>query len=186
ACPETSGRRNGAGNESQTIGCRSAGGGGGSPGSGQRDAEYGGQGGSADFPTEGHAFAYSSLSAADAIVVTFYHMSYLAWFLSLTLLLVAGLLLRTNWENKLGFLLLAGFLATLIALANADWVFHGLVAARFGIAAMLAWWLIHALAAMRRSQPPTSTTPPTPTGPIIPPAGAFRRYEANPGGSGKW
>ena len=146
----------------------------------------GGQRGSADFPTEGHAFAYSSLSAADAIVVTFYHMSYLAWFLSLTLLLVAGLLLRTNWENKLGFLLLAGFLATLIALANADWVFHGLVAARFGIAAMLAWWLIHALAAMRRSQPPTSTTPPTPTGPIIPPAGAFRRYEANPGGSGKW
>ena len=146
----------------------------------------GGQGGSADFPTQGHAFAYSSLSAADTIVVTFYHMSYLAWFLSLTLLLVAGLLLRTNWENKLGFLLLAGFLATLIALANADWVFHGLVAARFGIAAMLTWWLIHALAAMRRSQPPTSTTPQAPIGPIIPPAGAFRRYEANPGGSGKW
>ena len=146
----------------------------------------GGQGGSADFPTEGHAFTYSSLSAADAIVVTFYSMSYLAGFLSLTLLLIAGLLLRTNWENKLGFLLLAGFVATLIALANADWVFHGLVAARFGIAAMLAWWLIHALAAMRRSQPPSSTTPQAPTGPGIPPAGAFRRYEANPGGSGKW
>ncbi len=146
----------------------------------------GGQGGSADFPTEGHAFTYSSLSAADAIVVTFYSMSYLAGFLSLTLLLIAGLLLRTNWENKLGFLLLAGFVATLIALANADWVFHGLVAARFGIAAMLAWWLIHALAAMRRSQPPSSTTPQAPTGPVIPPAGAFRRYEANPGGSGKW
>jgi hypothetical protein len=146
----------------------------------------GGQGGSADFPTEGHAFTYSSLSAADEIVVTFYPMSSLASLLSVTLVVVAWLLLRTSWENKLGFLLLAGFVATLIALANADWVFHGLVAARFGIVAMLAWWSIHALAAMKRSQPPTSTTPQAPTGPVIPPAGAFQRYASNPGGSGKW
>ena len=112
----------------------------------QLDQWIGGEaGGMFDFPTEGHAYRFSSLAASDTLQVSWWQMPYFAWVLSGSVILIALVLRKTSWENKLGVLLFTGVVIALYALNNPDGVYHGLVAARFGIVAMLAYWMIHAL-----------------------------------------
>ena len=73
------------------------------------------------------------------------------WLCCGALVLIAWILRRTSWENKLGLLLLATFAsaAALHFLEAADLIVDGLVVARYGMAAMLAIWVIHAVLGTR-------------------------------------
>lgn len=105
-----------------------------------------------DFPTEGHVYLYSSLSAQDKIYVTYWHLPFLTFIISGALVLIALALVRTTWENKLTVILLLAFAFALYALTDWNTALHGLLAARYGLITALALWLIHALLGSRHSQ----------------------------------
>ena len=66
------------------------------------------------------------------------------------MLIVGWVLTRTTWQNRLTWVLCAAFIAALLAVAKPDWVHHGLAAARLGIVATLALWLVYALCGGRQ------------------------------------
>lgn len=135
-----------------------------------------------DFPTQGHAYHYENLGGSDSIEVGYARLGFATWVLSIPLLLIGWVLARTSWENKLGVLLLITFAATMLSLKDIDWVYHGLFVARYGLAVMVGWWLIHSALG---TQTPTPESPPAKTGgppigiyssvstAVIPPPGVF-------------
>ena len=137
-----------------------------------------GTGGLIDFPTEGHAYRFSSLGSENTIQVTWWQISFYTAVLSGLLLLVGLVLGRTSWENRLGVLLIAGFAVTLYSLVDADMTLYGLVAARYGIAAMLAYWLIHTFFHSRSAAARPAAPAPTvsPVAVVIPPPGVFDKF----------
>jgi hypothetical protein len=127
-----------------------------------------------DFPTSGNVFQYSSLGGADRIDVDWWHIPFFTWILSGTLVVVGFVLRKTNWENKLGAVLLASFLAALWSLSDSDRVLQSASAAQYGIVVMLAIWLLHGLLGTRNGGPPVAVGPPQssssdPTGAAAPP-----------------
>ena len=131
-----------------------------------------------EFPSQGHAFRYRNLGGTDSLTVIWWRMALPMWVFGGALFLIALVLRNGSWENKLFILLLAGFLAALFAQQDSDSVYHGLIAARFGFASMLAVWLIHALFGRRRAPLPTAgSSSAGPSGPtiaaVIPPPGVF-------------
>ena len=60
-------------------------------------------------------------------------------------MVIAIVLAYTSWENRLSIILLVAFATAMYALYDPDQVLNGLAAARWGILAMLVYWLIHAL-----------------------------------------
>ena len=98
-----------------------------------------------DFPTQGHAYIFSNTGGASEIVVGFADMRFASWTLGIPLLLIAGVLLRTGWENKLTLIFLTLFLLCDVAFYYSDWVYHGLIAARYGIFLLAVWWAMHGL-----------------------------------------
>jgi len=131
-----------------------------------------------EFPSQGHAFRYRNLGGTGSVTVTWWRMSLPTWVFGGALFLIAIVLRNSSWENKLFILLLAGFVAALFAQQDSDAVYHGLIAARFGFASMLAVWLIHAFFGARRVPVKTVGTGSTgPSGPtiaaVIPPPGVF-------------
>ncbi len=141
-----------------------------------------------DFPTEGHAYQYTRLGPSEKIEVKWWDMPFYATVLSIAVLLVAIALVKTTWEHRLGLVLIAGLLVALYALSDRDAAMHLLVAARYGLVAMFAFWLIHALfgphsifrgpalaaagagpASAGIVVPPPSTPPPTAAPQIQPP-----------------
>jgi hypothetical protein len=134
-----------------------------------------------DFPTEGHLYLYSNLGGDKALAVTWWDIAAYTWILSSVLFVVAWVLRKTSWENKLGLLLLIAFVAALLAIRDADWVLHGLIAASYGLLAMVVLWLIHALVGPPRLQP-AGAFPVQPTVPaVIPPPGTFDDEHAETG-----
>jgi len=97
------------------------------------------------FTPAGRAYTYGRLGAADAIDLSYWRTSWFTWWISGTLVVIALVLARTSWENRLTIVLLVGFGAAMYALHDADQTLNGLAAARWGIAAMLAYWFIHTL-----------------------------------------
>ena len=132
-----------------------------------------------DFPTSGTPSLFTNLGGADRIEVTWWEIRFYSWVLSGALFVIAWLLRKTPWENKLGLLILIGFLAVLLSLQDASMVLQGLGAAWYGLVAMIAFWLIHALfgkpadnGRKAASVPlPTSVGPPVAA--VIPPPGIF-------------
>lgn len=107
-------------------------------------------GGVFEFRTAGHAYRFSRLGAVDSIEVTYWWMPLFTWVISGTLLLIGAILLQTPWENRLGVLLLLAVAAAFYALVQPDLVLHVLAAARFGVLAMIALWIIHSLTRPRK------------------------------------
>jgi hypothetical protein len=97
------------------------------------------------FTPAGRAYSYGRLGSADGISVSYWRTSWVTWWISGTLLVIALVLARTSWENRLTIVLVVAFAAAMYSLRDADQIMNGLSAARWGIAAMLAYWLIHAL-----------------------------------------
>ncbi|HEY3965744.1 MAG TPA: hypothetical protein VGM05_14395 [Planctomycetaceae bacterium] len=97
------------------------------------------------FTPAGRAYVFSRLGAADAIEVSYWRTNFLTWVVSATLFLVALVLSRTSWENRLTFVLLVAFGCAMWALKDADQTLNIVAAARWGILAGAAYWFIHAL-----------------------------------------
>lgn len=102
----------------------------------------GGSGGAASFPRSGSAFEYSRLGMSRTITVSWWNRTTTTWVLSATAFLVAFVLRRTSFENRMSMLLVFAFAAVLAALRDLDVVNQGVAAASYGILAGVAWWLI--------------------------------------------
>ncbi len=96
-----------------------------------------------DFPRQGHAYSYKNFGGADQITVTWWKMSFYTAWISGALVVLAFLLRGITWENKISLLLVVCLAAVLFALFDYEAVFHVVMAARYGIVALLAVWLIH-------------------------------------------
>ena len=99
-----------------------------------------------DFPTDGVAYYYTNLGGADYLKVTWWNKAGFTVVLSAVFALIGLVLVRTTWENKIGFLLLLGLAAVLWAQTNPDMMIHAVLAARFGIIALVGLWVIHSIA----------------------------------------
>ncbi|MBM82741.1 MAG: hypothetical protein CMJ78_19435 [Planctomycetaceae bacterium] len=98
-----------------------------------------------DFPIQGVTYVYSNLGGASEIELSWWNMPTYTWVLSGALILIALILGGTSWENRLSIVLLIGFLATVYGLWNPESVAQAILAAQYGLMAMLAYWLIRAL-----------------------------------------
>ena len=127
-------------------------------------------GGVFEFPTEGKWFQYMNLGGSKQIDVAWWHLPFYTWIVSGAFVLIGFVLRKTSIENKLTLLVVALFLTSAYALRNFDFVLHGLQVAWYGMAAMLAIWLIHdviaskccAAPATERLVPPPSPHQPQP------------------------
>lgn len=126
-----------------------------------------------DFPTEGHSYRYTNLGGRDRMALTWWHLPFFTWIVSGALVLIAIVLRNTTWENKLTLLILAAFLAAVVATQDADLVLHSLAVASYGLVALVGLWVVHGL--LRRSKKGRYQGPPpaTPPAAVIPPPGVF-------------
>ncbi|MCH7987541.1 MAG: hypothetical protein IID46_00160 [Planctomycetes bacterium] len=141
---------------------------------------------SAEFSPQGYVYLFRRQGETDSLEVTWCDMPFAGWTLSLSLFLIAWVLGRTSWKNKLSVLLVAGFATAMIALEKPDWVYHGWSAARYGVIAMLGLWLIQSLPGVnskrsrKTSHPSSSTPPPQTSAPVVvPPSGALEALKAD-------
>jgi len=133
-----------------------------------------------DFPTEGHAYRYTNLGGRDRIELTWWHLPFFMWIVSGTLVIIAFVLRNTSWENKLTLLILVAFFAAVWALRDADLVMHGLAVSCYGLAAMVAIWLVHGLFRRPRKSSVAGPPPTTPPAAVIPPPGVFDSVTLGP------
>lgn len=113
-------------------------------------------GGIFDFPTEGKWFQYMNLGGSKQIDVGWWHLPFYTWVVGGALVLIALILRNTSWENKLTLIVIGLFAACAYALKDQDLILHGVQVAAYGLAAMLAIWLIHGLLS---GKPATLATP---------------------------
>ncbi|MAX35404.1 hypothetical protein [Gimesia sp.] len=136
-----------------------------------------------DFPTEGRTFIYTRLGDSSEISVSWWKLSFYTWVLSSALIVIAFVMRKTPWENKVAVLIFLVFILAMIGLTNADMVLHGLYVARFGILALLAIWILYSLAGLRSVQPATypntQITSGGQTAAVIPPPEIFDEFEQN-------
>jgi hypothetical protein len=147
-----------------------------------------------EFPTTGRvAYRYSNLGGdgegAPAIYVLWWYTLGYTVVVSVAIFLIGLLLLRTSWENKLGFLLLLAFAATLLGLKSEHVLAHALAAARWGLLFLLALWLVEAVFGRRRRgaavkparNNPNRTGPQTFPAPVavVPPPGVFEHFHSD-------
>ena len=102
-----------------------------------------------DFPTEGNAFRFSNLGGAQSIVVTWANTSRYTWLFSGALVLVALLLRKVPWDQKLLLLLVLAFCMTLAGLSAPGWVPAIVSATKYGIYTLLAIWILNTVFAWR-------------------------------------
>lgn len=129
-------------------------------------------GGLVDFPTEGHAYAYSNLGGANEIVVWWWHVPWYSWVVSGAVTLIGLVLRRTSWENKLTIVLFTALVAATYALQDVELVLHVVLVASYGLAATVLLWLIHGLFGERSGRRPAKQPPAFPAA-VIPPPGIF-------------
>jgi len=138
-----------------------------------------------DFPTEGRAFTFTRLGDSSEISVSWWKLSFYTWILSGSLVLIAWVMRKTSWENKLAVLIFFVFILAMFSLTNADKIWHGVYAARYGIVTMLALWFLYAFSGLRCGMAkPNTLTGSLPSGTkesgqsaaVIPPPGIFDEF----------
>ena len=97
-------------------------------------------------------YVYSKIGGAHRVRVIWWNRVWMTIIVSAAVALIAWVLGRTGWENKLWWLLAGMLVLALIAMKDADWVAHAVSAARFGLVFLVVWWLISSLFAMTRHQ----------------------------------
>jgi len=97
------------------------------------------------FPTQGHAYRFDAVGAVEQIEIAATSMPFATWVLSVPLLLIGFVLLRTHWHNRLNLVLLLAFAGTIAAVSWGDAAWHALLAARYGLAGVAVMWLVHAV-----------------------------------------
>jgi len=121
-------------------------------------------------PKDGRTvFAYSNIGGASRLRVDWWNRVRVTWIVSMALVLIALLLVRTSWENKLGMLLFGALGLTLYALNDRAAASELLAAGRYGLAFLLGLWIVHGLfGAKRVAADPTTPPPAPPTEPAAP------------------
>ncbi|HVJ87033.1 MAG TPA: hypothetical protein VM452_15370 [Caulifigura sp.] len=122
-------------------------------------------------PKDGRsAFVYGNVGGATRLRVDWWNRVRVTWMVSLALVVIALVLVRTSWENKLGMLLLGALGLTLYALNDRGAASELLAAGRYGLAFLAGLWLIHALFSVKRliaaPTTPVAPTPPPPEAPV--------------------
>jgi hypothetical protein len=97
------------------------------------------------FTPAGRAYLYRRLGSPEVLELSYWKTAWFTWTISGALFVVALLLVRTSWENRLTIVLFTAFAAAMYSLRDADLVVNLIGAARFGLVAMAAYWLIHAV-----------------------------------------
>ena len=129
-------------------------------------------------------YRYTNLGGQSLIKLLWWDTVKVTIVVSLALAVMALVLLRTDWENKLGIFLLILFGAALLGLKNMHVLAHALSAMRFGLAFMIGLWLLHALFGTRPHTKAVATATPSPgvtsaTPPhaaAVPPPGVFDHF----------
>jgi hypothetical protein len=130
-----------------------------------------------EFPHEGNGYVYRRLGPADSIRVTWWNMPLYTLVISLAIAIIVWLLRRSRWETAATFILTAALVGTLAALIDRELVWHVLLAARYGLLALVILWLIEGFR-RRSAQTPRGTQSSSsastfPPGVVIPPPGIF-------------
>lgn len=97
------------------------------------------------FQTSGRAYQYTRLGNSDSLVVPYWRVNWYSTWISGAIFVSGLLLTRTSWSNRFSILLLMGFALALFALQDRELVLNLIAAARYGLAAVAGWWLIHAI-----------------------------------------
>ena len=120
-----------------------------------------------EFPLEGESHVYSRVGPADSILLTWARMPTSTIVVSLAIAIVAWLLRKSRWETLATLLLIAVLAAALGALVDRELVWHAILAARFGLMALAAIWIIEAFrrvtslrAVAETHESPPSSPPP--------------------------
>jgi hypothetical protein len=128
-----------------------------------------------EFPLEGEAHVYRRVGPADSVLLTWVRMPVATIALSLAIAIAAWLLRRSRWETLATLVLIVILAAALGALVDREVVWHALLAARFGLIAVAAIWIIEAfrrLSVLRPASPPAASPPSgTPSAAAAPSAG---------------
>jgi hypothetical protein len=119
----------------------------------------GGQGALFEFPLEGEGHVYSRVGPADTIQLTWARMPISTIVVSLAIAIVAWLLRKSRWETLATLVLVAVLAAALGALADRELVWHAILAARFGLMALAAIWIIEAFRRASLRRPAAESTP---------------------------
>ena len=130
-------------------------------------------------------YVYSNLGGEHRLSVVWWNRLWMTVIISGAIAIIAWVLGRTTWENKLWVLLMAAFVLSLVAIWDPDRAAHSLSAARFGLAFLIGWWLVTAFFGARNNRPPqtvqvsgagsTSATPLPPA--AVPPPGAIDEFK---------
>jgi hypothetical protein len=114
-------------------------------------------------PKDGRtAFAYTNIGGANRLRVDWWNRVRVSWIVSLALVVIALVLVRTSWENKLGMLLLGALGVTLYALNDRGAASELVAAGRFGLAFLIGLWIVHCLVGRDRRRATSTPPPPSP------------------------
>lgn len=127
---------------------------------------------------EGHnQYVYSTLGYEPRIHVIWWNRVWMTWIVSGAIALLALLLGGTSWENKILWLLLAGFAAAMIGFWDSHWLAHALAVSRYGLAFLIGWWLVRGLFHSGRTIQPAPGTAAAVTTESGPPGSAAKPQE---------
>ncbi|HID21871.1 MAG TPA: hypothetical protein EYP14_05650 [Planctomycetaceae bacterium] len=132
-----------------------------------------------DFPTSGRAYRYRSLSRPERFSTGWWNLHFHTWVWTAALIVVAWVLRKTTWENKLALVLLAAVVLLMYGLRDPRAAAQWIMVARFGLLAGGALWLIQAVfgsgsAAVKKkvsAETPTAGGDAPPEEGRVPPAG---------------
>ncbi|MBX3438982.1 MAG: hypothetical protein KF861_15935, partial [Planctomycetaceae bacterium] len=146
-----------------------------------------------EFPTTGRVpYRYANLGGDlqrdPTITLLWWNTVWFTVVISVALAVIAWVLLRTSWENKLGVLLLLLFVGVLLGLKDETLVAHVAYSARFGLLFLLGLWLVGAVVGRRgRTSAPEHDTVATAgnassagaaTAAVVPPPGVFEPHHS--------
>jgi hypothetical protein len=114
-----------------------------------------------EFPLEGESHVYNRVGPADLILLTWARMPLSTIVVSLTIAVLAWLLRKSRWETLATLVLIMVLAAALGALVDRELVWHAILAARFGLMALAAIWIIEAFRRLSTLRPATKTAAPT-------------------------
>ena len=106
------------------------------------------------FQPAGRAYESVRLGETPAITVPYWKTNFFTWWISGALFAAGVVLSKTSWSNRVSIVLLCALGLALVSLQSRDLVVHLLGAARFGLLATLAWWIIHGLRDVRGPRDP--------------------------------
>ncbi|MCG6157657.1 hypothetical protein [Rubinisphaera margarita] len=106
-------------------------------------------GGAVNFPTEGVPYIYTAVGSSESLELSYWNRDYVTALLTLLLLVIALVLVKSTWENKILVLLVAATILAAVLQFMPDLVEEAVYSARFGIVILLLVWFVHGLFQLR-------------------------------------